>query len=89
MIEQSVTLINKLGLHARAANKLLDTTCRFQSSIRLNFNGKEADGKSIMSVMLLAAPVGSEIILTINGDDESDMLEAIIQLINNRFDESE
>ncbi len=89
MIKHTVTLINRLGLHARAANKLLDTTCRFQSHIQMEFNGKQADGKSIMSVMLLAAPVGSEIHLTIEGEDENEMLEAVVTLINNRFDEED
>jgi len=89
MIEQSVTLINKLGLHARAANKLLDTTGRFQSNVRITFNGKEADGKSIMSVMMLAAPVGSELTIVTDGNDEQESMQAIVDLINNRFEESE
>lgn len=89
MIEHSVTLINKLGLHARAANKLLDTTGRYQSSVHITFNGKKADGKSIMSVMLLAAPVGSELTIVTDGKDEQESMQAIIDLINNRFGESE
>lgn len=89
MIEQTVTLVNKLGLHARAANKLLDTTGRFESKISINFNGREADGKSIMSVMLLAAPVGSELKIVTEGKDEKESMQAIVDLINNRFEESE
>jgi len=89
MIEQTVTLVNRLGLHARAANKLLDTTGRFESKIRINFNGKEADGKSIMSVMLLAAPVGSELSIVTEGKDERESMQAIVDLINNRFEEPE
>ena len=88
MIEKTVTLINKLGLHARAANKLLDTTGRFESSVRISFNGKEADGKSILSVMLLAAPVGSELTIVTEGKDEADSMQAIVDLIKRRFEES-
>lgn len=89
MISRQLTLINKLGLHARAANKLLDVTCRFESDITLSFNGKDADGKSIMSVMMLAAPVGSVLDVVVEGPDEQALLNAVEQLVANRFDEDE
>ena len=89
MIQKTLTLKNKLGLHARAANKLIDVTTQFSSNITIKFQDKEADGKSIMSVMLLAAPVGSELAVTIEGTDENAMLEALIALIEDRFDEDE
>lgn len=89
MVEQSVTIINKLGLHARAAAKLVSTASAFGSKIKIAFNGKEVDGKSIMSVMMLAASKGCEIHLKVDGEDEHAALDAIIHLINNRFDEDE
>lgn len=89
MIEHSITIINKLGLHARAAAKLVSTTSAFSSKIKVAYDGKEVDGKSIMSVMMLAASKGCELNLKIEGDDESAALNAIVELINNRFDEDE
>jgi len=89
MIEHSITIINKLGLHARAAAKLVSTASAFSSKIKVAYDGKEVDGKSIMSVMMLAASKGSELNLKIEGDDESAALNAIVELINNRFDEEE
>lgn len=89
MVEQSVTIINKLGLHARAAAKLVSTASAFGSKIKIAFNGKEVDGKSIMSVMMLAASKGCDIQIKVDGEDEHAAMEAIIQLINNRFDEDE
>lgn len=89
MIENNITIINKLGLHARAAAKLVSTTSAFSSKIKIEFNGKEVDGKSIMSVMMLAASKGCELSIKVDGDDEASAMEAIITLINNRFDEDE
>lgn len=89
MIENSITIINKLGLHARAAAKLVSTASAYSSKIKLAFNGKEVDGKSIMSVMMLAASKGSELTIKIDGDDEVASMTALIELINNRFDEEE
>ena len=89
MIENNITIINKLGLHARAAAKLVSTTSAFSSKIKIEFNGKEVDGKSIMSVMMLAASKGCELSIKVDGDDEATAMEAIITLINNRFDEDE
>ncbi len=89
MIEKQLTLINKLGLHARAANKLLDTTSQFSCDIKIQYNEKTVDAKSIMSLLLLAAPVGSELIFHIEGDDEQNAIIAIENLIARRFDEAE
>lgn len=89
MLELKITIINKLGLHARAAAKLINTTSRFSSDIRLIKGDREVDAKSIMSVMMLAASKGTELTITAKGSDQQDALTAIAALINNRFDEEE
>lgn len=89
MLEQAITIINKLGLHARAAGKLVETTSRFSCDITIDKDGRNVDGKSIMAMMMLAASKGTEITIKTNGEDEAAALEAIITLINNRFGEEE
>lgn len=89
MQEQSIQIINKLGLHARAATKFANTANKFSSSVVVSFKGKDIDGKSIMSLMLLAAAKGSDIILRTKGGDEIKALNELCDLINNRFDEEE
>lgn len=87
MLEESIEIINKLGLHARAATKLANTANRYSSSIKVCLDGKEIDGKSIMSLMLLAAAKGTVITLKVEGSDEVKAMEGVKELINNRFDE--
>ena len=89
MPQATITIQNKLGLHARAANKLVDITTQFASVVSIEYNSKSIDGKSIMSVMLLAAAKGSELIITTQGSDEIEAMHAITQLNNNLFDEGE
>lgn len=89
MIETRVRIINKLGLHARASAKFVSTAARFQSNIEIIKQSQRVNGKSIMAVMMLAANQGSELILEINGPDEQEMEKALVELINNRFDEPE
>ncbi|SBT18609.1 HPr-like protein Crh [Marinomonas gallaica] len=89
MLEQSVEIINKLGLHARAAGKLVETTTRFNSDITIEKEGRNVDGKSIMAMMMLAAAKGTTINVKINGDDEDAAMEAVVALINDRFGEGE
>ncbi|MBJ7549560.1 HPr family phosphocarrier protein [Marinomonas ostreistagni] len=89
MLEQSVEIINKLGLHARAAGKLVETTTRFTSDITIEKEGRNVDGKSIMAMMMLAAAKGTTINVKVNGEDEAAAMEAIINLINDRFGEGE
>jgi phosphocarrier protein len=89
MIRRPVTIINKLGLHARAANKLVSTAGDFQSDIRVKGNGREVDAKSIMPVMMLAASQGTEVELIADGPDEQDAVEALTALINDYFGEGE
>ncbi|NNL56337.1 MAG: HPr family phosphocarrier protein [Pseudomonadales bacterium] len=89
MITRKLTLVNKLGLHARAANKLLDVSSQFASDILITHGDNTANGKSIMSVMLLAAPFGSELTFVFEGADEEQAAAAIEQLIAGRFGEEE
>lgn len=89
MIEQTTTICNKLGLHARAASKLANTANQFGSQIKVSCNGKTIDAKSIMSLMLLAACKGTDITVFADGKDENNAIEAVIALIDNRFDEDE
>ena len=87
MIEKDIIIINKLGLHARAAAKLVTLASSFESTIELKTKCKTANGKSIMSVMMLAANKGTEITLLIDGDDEKQAVAALEILIKRRFDE--
>lgn len=89
MIRTQVTIINKLGLHARAAKKFVDCTGAFSSTIQAGVGGKLIDGKSIMSVMMLAAGKGTVLDVLIEGEDEEEALAALTALIENRFDEAE
>ncbi|MEH6576361.1 MAG: HPr family phosphocarrier protein [Amphritea sp.] len=89
MQEKQITIINKLGLHARAAAKLINVTSQFSCAIQLTKDGRSVDGKSIMSVMMLAASKGTDLIITTEGEDEQKAILAIETLINNRFDEEE
>jgi phosphocarrier protein HPr len=89
MIRSDIEIINKLGLHARAASKLVNLASQFSSSIFLENKGNKVNAKSIMGVMMLAASQGTELILEVDGEDEQSCSEAVIQLINNRFDEAE
>jgi len=89
MQEKQITIINKLGLHARAAAKLINVTSQFSCDIQLAKDGRQVDGKSIMSVMMLAASKGTDLTVSTDGEDEQQALDAIEALINNRFDEEE
>lgn len=89
MIETKITIINKLGLHARASAKFVSTAARFQSRLDVTKDSKTINGKSIMGVMMLAANKGSEISLQFDGPDEVEMHVAMVNLINNLFGEAE
>jgi phosphocarrier protein HPr len=88
-IEKKIKIINKLGLHARAASKLVGTASRYQSEILIDKQGQKADAKSIMSILMLAAGKGTELSMKFTGNDANDACTAIETLINNRFDEEE
>ena len=89
MIERSIEIKNKLGLHARAAAKLVHTAARFRSDIKIRKGDEEVDGKSILGILLLAAARGSTITVKVNGEDEAAALEAVQNLIDAKFDEVE
>ncbi len=89
MIKQEITIINKLGLHARASSKLTQTASQFGSEIWVEKAGRRVNAKSIMGVMMLAAGKGSMITLEANGADESAALSALQALINGYFGEGE
>ncbi len=89
MIEKQITIINKLGLHARAAAKLVALASTFEANIELIHAERKANSKSIMGVMMLAASQGTELTLRIEGSDEETALQQIEQLINDRFGEGE
>ncbi len=89
MIKTKITLINKLGLHARASAKFVSIAAKFQSHIDVIKGVQTINGKSIMGVMMLAASKGCELTLLIDGPDENAMETALIELINNRFHEAE
>lgn len=89
MIEKKLTLENKLGLHARAAAKLVQLNEQFSSEVIIVKGSVEANGKSILGVLLLAAPVGTELTFKIKGDDEEQAFEKIKELFKNKFGEEE
>lgn len=85
----SITIINKLGLHARASAKFVSTAARFQSQLEVTKDHQSINGKSIMGVMMLAAKQGSVLTLRITGPDETEMETALVNLIQQRFFEEE
>jgi len=89
MLEKKITIKNKLGMHARAAVKFVNTANRFSSTVRIVKDGDEIDGKSILGILTLAAVQGTEIILKVSGKDEDRALSALVGLINNNFSEKE
>ncbi len=89
MIQQTFTIINKLGLHARASSKFAQTASRFQSEVWVSRNGKRVNGKSIMGLMMLAAAQGTQIEIETDGIEEMAAMQALSELINDYFGEGE
>jgi len=89
MLERDITVINKLGLHARAAAKLVSTASAYAAQVVLQKGGQEVNGKSIMGVMMLAASCGTQIRLKVDGEDEQAAMQALVTLVNDRFGEGE
>lgn len=89
MISRSVTIINKLGLHARAASRLVNCAAVFEAEIWIKNGEKTINGKSIMGVLTLAASKGTVLVIEADGSDREDALQAIYELINGRFGEDE
>ncbi|MBI3012652.1 MAG: HPr family phosphocarrier protein [Elusimicrobia bacterium] len=88
MIEQELKIENELGLHARPAALFVQTTNKFKSKIRVRKEEMEVDGKSIMGLLMLAAAMGTALKITIDGEDESLMLENLKHLFSSKFGES-
>ena len=89
MTQVEITIINKLGLHARAAAKLATLARSFNSEIRLEKEGHTVNAKSIMGIMMLAAGQGTQLNIHIDGDDETSAVTALTGLIQDRFGEAE
>lgn len=89
MIKKDVVIINKLGLHARAAAKLVSLAAKFDADIHVAKDGRQVNGKSIMGVMMLAASKNSTITLIADGEDEQQALSEMEQLVLDRFGEDE
>jgi phosphotransferase system HPr (HPr) family protein len=88
-VSKKLEIINKLGMHARAAAQFVQLASNFSSHIEIEKDKRRVNGKSIMGVMMLAASKGSEVTLYANGDDEDESLNKLEELINNRFNEDE
>ena len=89
MIERTLRIRNKLGLHARAAVKFVNTANRFQADVRVVVGGSDVDGKSILGILTLAAVQGTDIVVRLNGTDEAAAAQALAELLDNRFGEKE
>lgn len=87
MQKQTLAIVNKLGLHARASAKLTKLAGSFASEIHLSRNGRRVNAKSIMGVMMLAAGLGSEVELEADGPDEAQAIQAIAALVADKFGE--
>jgi len=89
MIEKTIEVVNKLGVHARPSAMLVKTATRFRSEFHIEKEGMKVNGKSIMGVMMLAAECGSELNLIIDGPDEEYLLKEIEKLFKEKFGEIE
>ena len=89
MPSENIKIINKLGLHARAAAKFVKLASGFESTIELVRDNRVVNGKSIMGIMMLAASKGTELVLQVEGTDADEALATLVSLVNNRFDEDE
>ncbi|MGB0956358.1 MAG: HPr family phosphocarrier protein [Panacagrimonas sp.] len=86
-VQREVEIVNRLGLHARAAAKLVTLASSFSADVRIRKDGRQVSGKSIMGVMMLAAAQGSRITLVAEGEDQVQALDALAQLVADRFGE--
>lgn len=89
MQQLEVEIVNKLGLHARASAKLTQLASKYQCEVWMSRNGRRVNAKSIMGVMMLAAAKGTTVVIETNGADEDDAMAALLDLIRNKFGESE
>lgn len=89
MIKNTLTISNKLGLHARASAKLTKLAGSFKAEVFMSRNGRRVNAKSIMGVMMLAAGLGSEVEVEVDGADEQPAMDAIVALVNDKFGEGQ
>lgn len=89
LITEQIHIINRLGLHARAAASFVKMASSFDSDIHLSYGEQNVNGKSIMGIMMLAASQGTEMLMKVDGEDEKEAAAALVDLINNRFGEDE
>jgi len=89
VIRRAVTIRNRLGLHARAAAKLVHLAGRFRSDIRVECGGESVEAKSILGLLLLSAAPGTQITFACDGADEEEALDALAELVDGRFGETE
>jgi phosphotransferase system HPr (HPr) family protein len=87
IMERHLKIKNQLGLHARAAAKVVQVSSDYTSNLVIHFDGQEVDGKSILSILTLACPLGSNIVLKADGPDAEKMLDALEGLVNDKFGE--
>jgi phosphocarrier protein len=87
MVEKKVTVLNKMGLHARPSSKLVQKAAAFKSDVHIRRDNQVINGKSIMGVMMLAAAQGTDLILSANGVDEEQTLAALVELFEKKFEE--
>ena len=89
MIKKTVRINNKLGLHARASAKLTKLAASFRSEVFMSRNGRRVNAKSIMGVMMLAAGLGTEVEIEIDGEDEAQAMQALVALIGDKCGEGQ
>ncbi len=89
MIKTAITIINKLGLHARASAKLTKLASTFKSEVFMSRNGRRVNAKSIMGVMMLAAGIGTTVEIEADGEDEQAAMDALLALVNDKFGEGQ
>ena len=89
MIEKEITIVNRLGLHARAAAKFVHAASNFRSKITLSRDGRQIDGKSILGILMLAAAQGTKLTLRVDGPDEGDACQGLVNLIDDKFGEGQ
>jgi phosphocarrier protein HPr len=89
VIEQTIEIVNRLGLHARAAAKLVHLAGTFRSRLTIEVDGEEVDAKSILGILLLAAGIGTKVIVRATGEDEAAAVAGIVQLFADKFGEGE
>jgi len=87
LIEREAEIVNQLGLHARAAAKMVHTAAAYQSRVTISRDGEEVDAKSILGIMMMAVGFGSKITVRCDGKDEEAAMKAVTDLIANRFGE--